>query len=293
MLLIISIIMLFTMAVIGGAMALVILQKQSTGGGAAPGLPGPGLPLPLLKPKDPLRQPPWNISWKSEFTDSRLATQGDALKVTYPAGGYGSEHGIGIRAEPFKKLPADQAVFSVQVYVPPDFQFGGKVHGGKFPVGFCIGKKSGDCASGGSYEKDSGSVRFMWRENGQMVAYVYPPASSDEEALQKQGPGVKKVTHTTGSGLDLWRKVSPAGALKKGAWNTLYLKVSMNTPGKTNGIIEIGVNGTVRKVTDAYLRPTSDIKIQHVFVSSFFGGGADYAPTKNVSLLFKDFRFSN
>jgi hypothetical protein len=77
------------------------------------------------------------------------------------------------------------------------------------------------------------------------------------------------------------------------AWNTVYLKVAMNTPGKANGVVEIGLNGQVRKATDAYLRPTSDIKIQHVFVSSFFGGGdASYAPKKNVSLTLKDFRFS-
>lgn len=284
--------MLFVTVAMVGVVALITIQtNKRTPASSPPGTPGPGQPLPLLQPKHPLGQLPWNISWKSEYTDAHLSKDGDSLRMTFKAGGYGSKNGIGIRAEPWKKLPADRAVFSAQVYVPPDFQWGGKVHGMKFPLGFCLGKKTGDCASGGSYESDSGSIRIMTREDGRIVAYCYIPGTSDEATLQKQGPGFKRVAHVTGSGIDLWRKVEPI-FLKKGSWNTVHVKVVMNSPGKSNGLVEIGVNGTIRRVSDVNFRATADIKIQSVFISGFYGGGADYAPTKDVYLLFKNYMFS-
>ena len=250
-------------------------------------MPGPGQPLPLPESKS---TPKWNISWWSGTTSTNTSTQEGALKVMYKEGGFGSDDGIGFRAEPFGKLPATQCVFSLNMYIPKDHQWGGKVHGAKIPPGVCFGTKPGDCASGGTYEKTQGSVRCMWREDGKLVAYVYLPGTSDEDTLQRQGPQFKRAAHMTGSGIDLWRKVDTF-SLQKGAWNSIHLKITLNTPGKNNGVIELGLNGQVRRVSDVNFRSTNDIKIQHAFVSSFYGGGSDYAPTKPTYILLKQFGF--
>jgi hypothetical protein len=252
-------------------------------------MPGPGQPLPLPLAKS---APKWNISWWSGTTSSNTAATSQGMKVMYKKGGVGSDDGIGFRAEPFRKLPATQCVFSLSMYIPGDHQWGGKVHGAKIPPGVCFGTKPGDCASGGTYEKTQGSVRCMWREDGKLVAYVYLPGISDEDTLKRQGPQFKRAAHVTGSGIDLWRKVDTF-SLKKGAWNSIYLKITLNTPGKNNGIIELALNGQVRRVSDVNFRSTNDIKIQHAFVSSFYGGGSDYAPTQDTYILLKDFGFDS
>lgn len=251
-------------------------------------LSGPGRPLPLptsMKAKD------WNISWWSAATSKNLSTANDAVKVSYQKGGYGSDDGIGFRAQPFGLVPSDTAVFSLDMFIPADHQYGGSVDGAKIPPGFCFGKKSGDCASGGTYEKEQGSVRCMWREDGILVAYVYLPGTSDEATLARQGPQFKKAAHVTGSGIDLWRREGPPMKLRKNAWNSIHVRVAMNTPGRNDGVIELGLNGDVRRVTDVNFRSAADIKIQHAFVSSFYGGGSTYAPTKDTYILLKNFKF--
>lgn len=248
----------------------------------------PPKPLPLPTSENAAN---WNISWWSGTTSKNTRAENGSLRVAYPAGGFGSDDGIGFRAEPFGSLPAERCTFSLRMYIPKDHQWGGKVHGAKIPPGLSFGTHPGASASGGTYEKEEGSVRCMWREDGQLVAYVYPPGTSDTDALSRQGPHFQQAAHLTGSGIDLWRKGGDPLVLKKGGWNDISLAVQLNTPGKADGIIQLSLNGSVRRVTDVNLRHNKNIKIQHAFVSSFYGGGRDYAPSRDTYILLKDFAF--
>jgi hypothetical protein len=280
---------------------------QSASASASASGPGPPLSsgtgtalgsfLPEVKDKHP-----WNIMWFDSDTTKLLspADGGSSVQILFKAKQRGSKSGHGFRANPLKKLPADEASLSYDVYFPTDFQWGGTAHGGKLP-GFCIGTNQKDavhaCATGCDWKPDAGSVRLMWRENGTAVVYVYIPTqtrstgNSGVDGIGVHGTQYKAAVHTTGGcGNDLWRKVDVV-QFKKGSWNSVTLHVRLNTPGQSNGGISVTVNGKTREVRDVMFRTSADVKITAAYFSTFFGGGDTYAPTKDVTAKFANFKF--
>jgi hypothetical protein len=230
----------------------------------------------------------WTFAWTSSPT--YLSSRPDGVvRVTYPAGKVGSRYGAQFRATCGGVLPASHAVLTYDVFVPRDFPGGGTRHGGKLP-GFAIGDTSRDSASGGSSTSNrAASVRLMWRETDservKIVAYVYFPAAA---AGGVQGPGVRRVSHATHMGTDLWRRDEESLYLRKGAWNTVTVEVRIPSTGDRSTLaLEVNGDQHRREVTDARFAPGT--RIQTVFFSTFFGGGKSYAPPKTTYLDFRGF----
>ena len=279
-------------------------SPSSSGNGSGGGPPlssGTGAALGSFLPEVKGKEP-WNIMWFDSDTTKYVssADNGSSVQMLYKAKQRGSDFGHAFRANPLKKLPADEASISYDIYFPSDFEWGGTAHGGKLP-GFCLGTNQSDsnrvCATGCNWKPDAGSVRLMWRENGAAVAYVYIPTqtrstgTAGTDGIGIHGSQYKAAVHTTGGcGNDLWRNVDTVH-FKKGSWNSATLHVRLNTPGQKNGGISLTVNGKKREVRDVMFRTSADVKITAAYFSTFFGGGDTYAPPRDVTAKFANFKF--
>ena len=219
----------------------------------------------------------WNVVWdsgKKNYTSSA-----SSVRLTYKKNGYGSEAGTNFRAQPAKVFPAKSATLAYKVFFPKDFDF---VKGGKLP-----GLWGGAPGSGGGDWNDDGfSLRVMFREKGEAVAYVYMCTdqgaySGDEDCklVRAQGPGFSKIAHhTNGAGVDLWRD----SGLKfiKGAWNDVELSLAVNTPGKADGTVSLKLNGVLREFKGISWCGKRK-EINGLLFASWMGGGSkEYAPDK-------------
>lgn len=256
----------------------------STGGGGNGGpsnktiIPFDGI---LTKKKSP-----WNTQHVGN--KERISVSNGVLRMKYVKRQHGASSGAKISALPGGKFPAEKLEFGYDVYFPPNF---GWIKGGKLP-GVCLGTGSSDCATGGNWKKTQGSARFMWRskdgKNAYIIGYLYLPIEGDvKRAFARQGSGYKKATDPgKRTGHDLWHGELP---IKRG-WNTLRMKIHMNTPGKQDGIFEIEVNGKTRRVTDVVWRDNPKVKISNLNFVTFFGGGSsDWDSKVDTYTKYKNF----
>lgn len=144
-----------------------------------------------------------------------------------------------------------------------DFDF---VKGGKLP-----GLYGGTAPSGGNIPDgtDGFSTRFMWREDGAGEVYAYLPDSQE---------------YGTSLGRGQWQFVP-------GTWQTLEQELILNDPGQANGQLKVWLDGqVVFSATDLQFRTEESLKINGIYVSSFFGGGdTEYATPRDVHIDFADF----
>jgi hypothetical protein len=219
----------------------------------------------------------WNVVWDSG--KKNYSSSASSVRLTYDKHGYGSEAGTNFRAQPPKMFPAKSATLAYKVFFPQDFDF---VKGGKLP-----GLWGGAPGSGGGDWNDAGfSLRVMFREKGEAVAYVYMCTdqgdySGDEKCklVRCQGPGFGAVAHhTIGAGIVLWR----GAGLKfiKGVWNEVELGLTVNTMGKADGAVSLKVNGVTREFKGvSWCGKRRDVN--GIAFTSWMGGGSkDYAPDK-------------
>ncbi|MFP4556317.1 MAG: polysaccharide lyase [Bacteroidales bacterium] len=168
---------------------------------------------------------------------------------------------------PFRQA-VDSALLKFMVFVPSNFDF---VKGGKLP-----GLAGGTGNSGGKIPTgyDGWSVRFMFKEHGNLCTYLYYPD-------MKERFGEKRFLESDG---DLLR-------LKRGAWNEIHLKVEMNSLGRNDGRVNCALNGAVGlELNTLEFRKDKHLMIDHFLFSCFMGGGdSSYAPNGDQYLLFKDF----
>jgi hypothetical protein len=264
-------------------------KRGTTPGGLGGGdgrvrAPVRGRPLP--QPKGVKDTPPWNIM--SLYQSQHMTFDADKLTLRYEAGRVGSKSGGGFHANPFGLLPADACTLEYSVYFPANFDFN---KGGKLP-GLCFGTPSDDCATGGDWSADGGSFRTVFREGGLCVANLYLALGSSDAALNAQSAEYNRLVDKTGGGHLLWHT---SGTLKfiRGAWNTVRMRLVLNTPGARNGVVELSLNGTTRTLTGVVLRRTANTKIRTVSIHSFFGGHSqDWAAPPNMSIGLRNFAFS-
>jgi hypothetical protein len=258
-------------------------------GGSLPGTSGPGSPIAVPFPSQKGKGAPWNIeTWSNPGAASR---DGNNLKVSYTKGVSGGASGTSFKANPNKKFPSNAATISYSVYFPSTFDFR---KGGKAGGGFCLGNGgkdsiADDCDTGGSHSSTGGSLRVIWKENGQGAGYVYLPTQA---AFGTQSKAFKDAANNTeDSGIHLFR--SSGLQFKKGAWNNVSLSLRLNSPSSANGSIKLTINGTSQEIQDVVFRKGSDVKIVGVVFATFFGGsGSQYAPVKSETATFRDFKFS-
>lgn len=258
------------------------LESMSPSSKGASG-PGKALPTPPLKRGGN----PWNVQFVT--SEENLSISQGKLRISYKAGKIGAESGGSIHANPFNSLPADACVFSYKVFIPSNMNY---VKGGKLS-GMCFGQGPRDCATGSEWSNTGGSYRLMFDKDGSLYPYIYLPFGSPSKAYDAQGPNFKKNSQKVDhAGLGLWKKDSTF-KLRKGQWNTISMRMSLNTPGQANGVLEATVNGVKREFTEMRWRSSAATKINMVGIISFYGGGdSSYNAPSNTSILFDDFRFS-
>jgi len=195
------------------------------------------------------------------------------LRVHYPAGSYinsAAKRGAPVGGTQFATdldvRPEESMRLSYYVRFSDDFDF---VKGGKLP-----GLYGGDPKSGGDIPDgtDGFSTRFMWRRDGDGEVYAYLPTS-------------KKFGTSLGRGK--WD-------FEPGVWHKLEQEVSLNQPGKQNGKVRVWLDDKlVLKQENLTFRTSSDLKIDGVFFSTFFGGGdPSWATPSNTHADFANFKVS-
>jgi hypothetical protein len=185
------------------------------------------------------------------------------LQVKYPKGYADPVNGGAQWKAPLP--PRDEYYSEYQVMFNSNFEW---VKGGKIP-----GLVGGTAPTGGKNSDHGMSARYMWRNNpgGKAILYLYWPG-------QKSTFGDEIVFGRTFS---------------KGVWHTLKQRIKLNTPGLSNGIIQVWFDGTlVYSNTNYNLRTSGDIwKIDKFYFSSFFGGNAPlWSAVKDEYIYFDNFR---
>lgn len=220
----------------------------------------------------------------------RVSRTRDGIQVTFPKGGWAAKNGVNLKGSPSPPFPSKDVTIRYRVYVPNDFDF---VKGGKLPGVIWAG------GAGGRDWKRGGSARVMWRRGGLVVGYLYLSTTVGKydgtpknEMMSKQSKSFRDVIHhTNGAGLDVWRHDSKPLALKRGEWNTIKMRVRLNTKGKNDGVLSIRVNGHKKRVKGIMFVDDPDrLPLDGIQLSSWYGGGSSsYAPKKDERLTFSKF----
>ncbi|WP_055526384.1 polysaccharide lyase [Streptomyces graminilatus] len=182
--------------------------------------------------------------------DSRL---GQVVRVQYPARSaspavareYDRPWGGAQLYLPLKSGPVDALHLRYYVRFPKGFDF---VRGGKLP-----GLYGGTVTSGRKIPdgRNGLSTRYMWRTGGKAEVYAYLPTS---------------VEHGTSLGRGAWH-------WSRGRWLCVEQAVRLNRPGRSDGTIDVSVDGgRVLHTGGLKFRTTDKLGIEGIFFSTFFGG---------------------
>lgn len=203
--------------------------------------------------------------------DPRFPT---ALRVRYPADSASqlaaatadTEHGGAQLYLAWRGGPVDDAYLRYYVRFPEGFDF---VKGGKMPglYGGRVndGRKIPDGTNGFS-------TRYMWRTGGAGEVYAYLPTS---------------IAHGTSLGRGDW-------TWPTGVWIEVEQHVRLNSPGETDGRVQVWLNGIlVFEQTGLTFRTVPTLQIEGLFFSTFFGGGdASWATPRDQYADFAGFELA-
>ena len=224
-------------------------------------------------PASQTRATPGNVAWPKDLGPNAVVKD-DALHVTCPAGSYSSKGGIN-KTTPI--APADDVTLSYEVFLEPGWCWGGSSKAGKL-LGLWFGdsaKKSG--GTGGQWDGNSGSMRCMWYGDGEPNIYIYYVKSSNTDASRRdmsdQDPEYAKIARASGTA-GHYAFGGKFSKFKVGAWNSIVLRMKLNTPGKRDGIMSLTVNGETNSYDKMMWRNKADQKIQGVLVQVFHGGAS-------------------
>lgn len=207
------------------------------------------------------------------------------MKIAYPEGSWNPADtntigGVGFYATPID-IPssADTITFTYDAYFPKGFDFnkGGKLMG-------LYGGHS-DC-SGGKSAAQCFSTRFMWREKGAGEVYAY----FDKEKQVSNFCSESGVICNADYGDSLGRGSFNWGT---GAWHSVTQVITLNTPGKQDGGLEVFHNGkNIISMKNLFYRD-GDFKTVGIDFETFFGGStSDWASPKDQYAYFKGFKLS-
>ena len=198
--------------------------------------------------------------------------QGKVLKIKYPKGGVKTNNSgfftkVGLPGE------HEELFISYKIFIPSDFEFraGAKIPG---------------LAHQPSNGKKNTSLRLMWRKDG-LVEYYLHYRTRPSTSIQ--------VNWTLTDPYDQVNEPYPDQVkLVKGTWNTIEMQIKLNTPGVKNGIMRGWLNGKLAiDITDNgdyRLSGDTDIKLNQIYMTSFFGGSDEtFQPTKDQYAYFDDF----
>jgi len=186
----------------------------------------------------------WGIPWASRSHEFKIVPTGftgsKALRLSYPAGKYGGGTGgqfpiafremAAYRSEPeMHHLESAYMRYCVKFEDGFDFKQGGKLPG--FMGGGEAWRRSGGNQPNGS---NGWTLRFMWREDGELFIYAYVPRS-DNGKWGKNG----------------WGQYIPTNIkLNTGQWHCIEQFVDVGTPGNDNGQLRVWVDEVERLTID-------------------------------------------
>lgn len=208
------------------------------------------------------------LHWESLEGRASVVGRSDgnrALEAFYPAGAHGSKRsGASFTS---KLQPSLEYFLSYQIRFSEGFPFN---RGGKLP-GL---SSSGSKFTGGRRPPESGgwSARYMWRRNGELELYLYHP--------KMEGPSGDRY------GFDF--RCEPA------TWYTFTQRVKVNEPGKSNGLIQVWIDGKRYLNLDGLFLRGEDVGLIDSFLfSTFFGGSTkEWAPPSDCTIQFDEFILS-
>ena len=218
----------------------------------------------------------WKKAWpgcryEDGITERHLSVvktpNGNAFRVDYAPGQIGPERGgVGWRY-PFARSNTVELNYTVEF--SPGFDW---VKGGKLP-GLCGGPKS---VTGGTPANGMNgfSVRLMWRADGRGEAYAYH--MNQPKKYGQSFPFPSRFRFPMAEPVNV------------------RLRVSMNTPGRRNGKLDVWVQTRQPKEyqhvvsrTDMAWRAVAKFGIDSVLFETFHGGGdKSWAPRKSSFALF-------
>ncbi len=188
--------------------------------------------------------------------------KGNALRVKYPAGKIGSrESGAQFR---LWLKPKEEYYF--EYYVRFGHGNGSRCdfsRGGKLP-----GLAGGTCNTGGRKTTGDGwSARYMWREEGALVLYLY---HLDQKS--RYGDQIP-INHR----------------LKPGKWYRLTQRIRLNKESRRNGLVQVWVDGVLKlERNDIRFRLGNQAAIDRCLFETFYGGSDKSWAPKQESLIYFD-----
>jgi hypothetical protein len=214
-----------------------------------------------------------------------------SMKAHYPAGSVALTHapygGLSFYAPGPNSVDlttAKEVTLGYTVLFQEGFEFN---LGGKLP-GLYGGNSDSSAigCSGGSRSDACFSARLMWRPNGAGEMYTYlPPSFSANQAVCHEVPN-SDCNPTYGASVG-----RGSFHFTPGTRITLSERVRLNDVGKSNGQLEVFVNGqSIINVSGLVLRNSEEGRIRGIQMQTFFGGHeAQWASPKNQDAFFSDF----
>lgn len=247
--------------------------------------------------------PPWYASAWHLRNAATVSTsgqeEGQALRVTFPKGAgtpgatSGPQGGGGFFATP-RCLPARDVTLHYTVRFARGFVWS---RGGKLP-GLFIGDGA---AAGGKHSTKSASCRLMWQPSGGVIAYVYPPEGVRQSAAYAREAAGQQHNRRLGEGDasrygDALFKKAGLRLRGDGQWNRVVLRVKLNsfdddgTP-MADGVLSLVINDRAATFTGVVWRRFKEVRISHLFFSTFYGGSWTCPETTYAD--FADFRLTS
>lgn len=189
--------------------------------------------------------------------------------------------------------PRDEAFLRYRVYIPAGWN---PYVGGKLPglAGLEDGQKIGDTPGGGDYDENGWSGRVMWKrpEDGnpdktRLQSYLYVRSAAGRNIANNRSSdnghiyGISVVFRQDPDPNNPGDTSKPLLYLKRGAWNTIETRYTMNSPGQSNGVFQAWLNGVLGvDLRDVQYRTAAHpgLSINELMFDTYYGG-----PTSNTS----------
>lgn len=211
---------------------------------------------------------------------------GASMAVSYPAGQDGTKE---TGAQWILKLDGEyeEATLRYRVKFRQGFDF---VRGGKLPG------LAGGTAPTGSTQSDGingWTGRLMWRTDFDGVSGQPAQLTSNAISYAKYATSGFAGDGEQEDKLYFTEADDSRVVWQSGVWYEITQYVKMNTPGQSDGIIRVFVDGRqVYDQTDALIRHAASLKIDKMYFSTFFGGNEDWRTSKDEVAYFDDFEIS-
>lgn len=198
------------------------------------------------------------------IVDGAEAYEGKSLRITSLKGKIGAANGSAC-------WQMNHTSYD-ELYVSFWFKFNNNidfVKGGKIP-----GFAGGGTAAEGRFRDPDGtngwSARIAWRDNGDIIQYVYHPNQPGKYADNM-----------------FWNKGGQK-YIKPGTWHHMETHIKMNTPGQNDGIIQSWFDGELAlDRQNMRFRDVDTFAIDQLLFMHFWGGGdSSYAPVKDEYAYF-------